>query len=346
MTHNLKSLSTSASSSIVVATSRCTPVDTISYEKNLVEIAVQMCEVLMEIQQLIYFLEITETQSFTKAANKLFVSQPALSKSLHRLEEELDSPLLIRDGKNIVLTEAGELLYQRAKKILSSIDSIPIEISDLQGKGHHSVKIKARALLGILPEIIAEFQCQHPEIHFTLRTGGELTIPETEYDLLIKPAYEDYEKRNSLLLLNELIYLAVPQGSALADSGFFRITDLQNVPLIMPSKNCFFYEIIRSWLEENNVTPMIQADSDDPNAIIDLIRNGCGVSLIPEYSVSSRNISGVQFLLPESGMLSRSVILQWNNFGYMSTDAKIFKRYLTRFFNDIRQENKTLESDE
>ena len=87
--------------------------------------------ILVEISQIRYFLETARTQHITKSANKLHIAQPALSKSIHRLEEELGVPLFMKKGRNIILTDYGRYLQNELTPIINSIDNIPSAIEKM-----------------------------------------------------------------------------------------------------------------------------------------------------------------------------------------------------------------------
>ena len=84
----------------------------------------------MELDQLRYFLRVAQRGSFTKAADELGVSQPALSRSIQKLEEELGQPVIERHPRHVTLTEAGALLQSRAQQIFTILDDTKAEITD------------------------------------------------------------------------------------------------------------------------------------------------------------------------------------------------------------------------
>ncbi|AOY47788.1 LysR family regulatory protein CidR [Vibrio cholerae] len=81
----------------------------------------------MDIRALRYFVELVNQQSFTKASERLFVTQPTISKMIRNLEQELEQPLLHREGRRFWLTEAGEIVYQRAQQILTQMQQLDAE---------------------------------------------------------------------------------------------------------------------------------------------------------------------------------------------------------------------------
>lgn len=92
----------------------------------------------MDIRQLQYFMEVARLQSFTKAAESLYITQPSISKTIRNIEEELGVTLFDRSGKKVVLTDAGRIIYEQAQPIVKSFQSLSSELGDLKNlkKGH------------------------------------------------------------------------------------------------------------------------------------------------------------------------------------------------------------------
>lgn len=101
----------------------------------------------MDIRTLRYFVEVVRQQSFTRAAEKLFVTQPTISKMLKNLEDELNCTLLIRDGRKLLLTDTGRVVFERGQAILGEFSQLESELSDI----NHLHKGVLR--LGIPPKI-------------------------------------------------------------------------------------------------------------------------------------------------------------------------------------------------
>ena len=114
---------------------------------------------IMDIRQLTYFLEVARQQSMTKAAEVLHVSQPALSKMVKGLEEELDMTLIIRSNKSSEVTDAGKIVMDYAKKMIALMNEMTTTLSDMTNLQHGSIQIGIPPIAGSLffPKVIAEF---------------------------------------------------------------------------------------------------------------------------------------------------------------------------------------------
>jgi len=163
-----------------------------------------------------YFVEVAKEKSFTRAAANCYISQPALSKSVRQLEEELNSKLFIRDYANFELTEEGEILFADAIDIIDSFDSIKTRIEMAQGKVGHPIKIALSPLLGnaCFGDIIASFCEQNPGMSIDYYETDKLSL-----------AYPNYIKEIDLSIL------LLPQNEVASLSDFM-IKDLASCHLM------------------------------------------------------------------------------------------------------------------
>ena len=129
----------------------------------------------MEFKQLRSFVSVVRYQSFTKAAEKTFISQPTISTHVRALEEELNAQLFIRNTKNIELTEKGRELYETAKNIISLEDKLIRKWND---EAQSNIHIGASSIPSayILPQILPEFIKRNPNVHFNVTQNGSLMI--------------------------------------------------------------------------------------------------------------------------------------------------------------------------
>lgn len=134
----------------------------------------------MELRVLRYFLMVAKEQSFTKAAAQLHITQPTLSRQLAALEEELKTPLFVRGGHSITLTEQGLLLKRRALEILDLEEKIEEEFKGEKGTvlGNITIGCGEFAAVEILAKMISRYKEQYPFVQITLHTGTADTIME------------------------------------------------------------------------------------------------------------------------------------------------------------------------
>ncbi len=117
----------------------------------------------MDIRTLRYFVEVVRQQSFTRAAEKLFVTQPTISKMLKNLEDELNCTLLIRDGRKLLLTDTGRVVFERGQAILGEFSQLESELSDINHLHKGVLRLGIPPMVGMLmAEPISRFRQRYP----------------------------------------------------------------------------------------------------------------------------------------------------------------------------------------
>src|SRR6266542_2259250 len=120
----------------------------------------------MDVRALRYFVEVVLRGGFTRAGESLHVTQPAISKMVKALEEEVGAPLLVREKRRVTLTEAGQLVFERARGVLDSVRGIEEEVAELASLKRGRVRIGLPPMVGMafFPRVIAEFHREHPGV--------------------------------------------------------------------------------------------------------------------------------------------------------------------------------------
>ncbi|MBD0383014.1 LysR family transcriptional regulator [Paenibacillus sedimenti] len=171
----------------------------------------------MIIDTLTVFAAVCEQRNFSRAAELLHISQPGVSQHIRNLEDELAAKLLHRSPKQVKLTEAGEILYKRAKQILALYDEAKQEINLLQHTVSGSLKIGASFTIGeyMLPRLLAEYANQYPQVDAVVNIGNTLEIVQSvrDNDLdigLVEGQVQDTELHITPFMKDELILIAPP----------------------------------------------------------------------------------------------------------------------------------------
>ena len=174
----------------------------------------------MELTQLEFFVAVVEEGSFSKAAERVFRTQPAISIAVKRLEGEVGAPLLERSQKTPTLTEAGELVYDYAKRILLLRDQARDSVAELRSLARGRVRIGANesTSLYLLPHLILQYRAKHPNVkveiyrHVSERLPREVLDRNVDFALL---AYEpvDSELESFPILRDELVLIMHPEHS-------------------------------------------------------------------------------------------------------------------------------------
>ena len=174
----------------------------------------------MNISQIRYFVTAAQFQNLSKASEALHLSQPALSKSIAKLEEELGTPLFVRQGKRILLNDAGQRFLQGARDILRNMDNTMLDLSEMTMGGGTRISVGLYQPDEKVTGYITEFAAAHPETELDINCfiDSEPELDINKYDMLIFPERMRYEKYRSHFLWAEPYFLAVPAGHHLSNA--------------------------------------------------------------------------------------------------------------------------------
>ena len=171
----------------------------------------------MDIRTLRYFVEVVRQQSFTRAAEKLFVTQPTISKMLKNLEDELNCTLVIRDGRRLRLTDTGRVVFERGQAILGEFHQLESELSDINHLHKGILRLGIPPMVGMLmAEPIGLFRQRYPGVELKIAEFGGLTVQQAvsngELDLAMTALPVDEDSGLSTLpLFNHPLCVLTPK---------------------------------------------------------------------------------------------------------------------------------------
>lgn len=245
----------------------------------------------MDLRTLSYFVTVAEELNITKAAEKLCMSQPPLSSQIKGLEHELNTVLFIRGKRHLQLTESGQLLYRRAKELLSLADKASSEIISMsQGmKGTISIGLVEGSAPNIAAEWIAEFIEKYPQVHFRIMDGnsdeliGKLRSGLISLAVITSPC--DQTLLNSFPVGTEKMTAFMSRENPLAKKGGDTISfsELKGQPLIVPSRRTLI-DMIYKWFREIDAEPRIVCEMDNYLDVAALAGRNVGISIFPKTS--------------------------------------------------------------
>lgn len=239
-----------------------------------------------------YFRAIAHEGNLTKAAQRLNLSQSALSVQLRSLEDSLGQPLFERRGKSLVINESGRIALKYAEAIFSSGE----EMMEVLRSGHHGPQQVLR--VGSVATLSRNFQLGllrpllgRNDVELILRSGNlrdlltQLRVHTLDVVLSNLPVKRDAETPWHSHLLDEqpVSLVGTPTRNA---SRFSFPRDLKNTPLVLPSLDSSIRSAFDLLLEQNNIRPIIAAEVDDMAMLRLLAREGIGLALVPPVVVA------------------------------------------------------------
>lgn len=254
----------------------------------------------MELRQLEYFLAVSKELHFTKAAEKLNISQPSLSQQIRALEHEFGMPLFDRIGKKISLTEAGRILFSHSKKVFHEIEQARTAIQELNGlqQGNLTVGALLTVINYLLPPAILNFNALYPNIELSvlgLRTGEireKLLQNELDIGITFLPV-QDKEIISIPLYQSELT-LVVPTGHELTQHTTVTMEVLQKYPVILLPKNFFLTQLITLHCQNFNFTPKPILEISTMESLIHMVSKGMGITVLPKPYIDFLQSNSIQ----------------------------------------------------
>lgn len=289
----------------------------------------------MDVYQLQYFKTIAESESLTEAAEKLHVSQPSLSRCVHKMEEELGTPLFDRVGRNIVMNGAGEVALRCATAALESMDAISVEVNDYLRDKEQTVNLFAPMPLADDGDALIEFNQKYPEIF--LRVGVGWLTPSLSMeapDLMIFASREKPTGRNELLLYEEVLELAVSENNPLAKKKSVALGSLTDEKFIQPMPGDFT-DIILEMYEEVGLNPHVVIENQSHKQLANFVAHDCGISVVPPVTWYSTRNDHVAFIPFSDVHRSRYVCLKWPENTVLSHATLLLREHLVDYYDRL-----------
>lgn len=257
----------------------------------------------MNLKQLSYFIAVAEELHFGRAADRLDMAQPPLSRQIKQLEEELGAILFNRGRSAITMTQAGQRLLERGKSIMAQLEDTKLEVRRLgQGaEGRLRIGFVGSATFGILPNIIRSFRANYPEVNLSLNpmNNAELhrALVSRELDIVFaRPTLKDPEFLSKHLVEEKLI-LALPDIIDTSGRTIAKLERLMNHNLILyPERPRPSYaDMVLNAVEGAGFKAPMRIWCMDLQTALSLVAVGEGVCIVPE-SVASAPRKGMKFL--------------------------------------------------
>lgn len=284
----------------------------------------------MNFLQLSYFKKVAELEHISQAATELYISQPALSKSIHMLEGEIGYPLFIREGTGIRLNENGRILYRYACQILSGYQDALSEISDYN-HNNHKVVLSMTAGTHFLPEIIMGVKEYYPTIDLAIRQE-EYQTKEQHCDLYLHSSTVPMQGPDTVTLLSEVCLLGVSVDNPLSQETIVTPDMLKYETFLTMPDRLPLYQITHNLCRDSGFTPDTSLQFDNRETIFDMIRANMGISVIPSKTWAPFIRPGKIVLKPLSVSYYRHIVLRWHKEHYLSEDAMEIISYLKDYF--------------
>jgi DNA-binding transcriptional LysR family regulator len=270
----------------------------------------------MELRHLRYFLKVCEERNFSKAAEKLFISQPPLSRQIKELENEIGAQLLERTNKRVDLTDAGVYFEQEARNLMLSLERITLKTRKIAENvsGEFRIGYISSTFGGIISELIQHLSMLYPYVSFKLFELGTarqvLELEQGKLDLgILRAPLQSSMVRTQLWYFDD--YMLVYNKNQVSVASDVDIEQLKAATFVFYNKDLapHYHNSLLQICALYGFTPNVVHESNNINSIIQLVRNGLGVSIVPESVVKNHPYAELGFVKMERNNQFTEVLL-------------------------------------
>ncbi len=280
---------------------------------------------------------IAKTRSMTKAAQKLFISQPALHKALHKVEDELNTTLFYRKGHESLPTDTGLIVLEYANRILNAMDEMNEKIRETQNLKAGSVTIGFPSVVGTLylPQILIRFQEKYPDI--TLKTveagANELCslVENGTLDAAIVVRPVNSQALSEIPLLQDQVVAGVNKGHPWTSRNHITIQDFENVPFNTYEPSFSVHTQLLELFKAHNITPHINFCGGSSEFLCQITTLSDGILVLPRPIIESI-CKDQMALIPFNPSFPWELSLAFRKNSYLSIGAKVLIQHLQEHF--------------
>lgn len=287
----------------------------------------------MDTQALRWFQQVADGATLTEISDLEMVSQPGVSRALHRLEREVGTPLLRRSGRVLRLTAAGAVFKRHVDATMHSLDDGFAAVQQLLDPEHGIVTVAFEATLGtwLVPDLVGSFRHAHPGVEFDLRaTRDEAAVARGDIDLELSTlAAATYDVEVSTLV-SEPLRLIVPAGHRLAQRTSTPLVAAAAEPFIAIRESAALRRACDTLCRAAGVEPQTVLVADDLPTMRGYVAAGLGVAIVPTLWDDTAEPAGgrLRYLALTDDAATRSVVLSWSATRRMLDSAVLFRDHV------------------
>lgn len=284
----------------------------------------------MDLDQMRGFLETAREKSFTKAAAKLFLTQPAVSLQVKALETELGTKLFERRGKQVLLTDAGRLFFERSEEVLDLVSRVEQDIASLGElkTGRLRIGTSDTNCAYVLPPVVKAFREMYPgiELRLTDRMSAEVVRlvfeGSVDFGLATLPVAESRVKADFLFVRDDVVIC--PVGHPLTQLSKVSLAEVVTYPMLMLEQGSTSRALLDRVLQEADLTAQVVMELGSIEVMKRFVEIGLGVALVPEVAVQEEVLAKRIAAVRVVGLPAREVGLVQRHSGHLSRAAEVF----------------------
>lgn len=276
---------------------------------------------MLNLTQVNCFVAVAQELNFSRAAQRLNMTQPPLTRQIQMLEHQIGVTLLSRSTRSVKLTPAGKAFLVEAQQLLDLASQATQKAQRIAcgEQGQVTLSFVASSIYQYLPDFVNQLSSSHPNISVYLREMtshqqlNALRLHQVDLGVVRKMPLPQWLRSD--VLLKESFVLALPASHELASNPSLSLESLQQKPFISYDATSWrpFYEMINALLASNHVQPRTICSVGSTAAILSLVSGEMGLAIVPEHSVNAHFERVVFRQLPQLQTLSNELLLIWDS---------------------------------
>lgn len=280
----------------------------------------------MELLQLKYFLAVAESEHMTNTAKLLHIAQPALTQSIHRLEQELGVSLFERAGRGIRLSPAGAYVRDRVKPAMETLENVARDVQLFQQGEQGVVRVGVHAASGVAIDGIAAYSELNPHVSFEITQDERERHRDVIVTTITPRGSSTVENATEKTPFSERIGIAVPASSSLGETT--SLSDFASERFIALAGSRRFREVCDTFCARRAFTPHIAFESDNPLVVKKMIGLGLGVGFWPDHSWGDLDPKSCRLVHLQEPEFTRDVIVAKTSRCTPDSEAQRFYDFL------------------
>ncbi len=298
----------------------------------------------MDMQHLKYYVAVVESRNFTKAAEKLQVTQPILTRTVKQIEEELHVKLIDRTSKRFFLTDAGELFYKQSKEMIARFSELYRNIDDVKSGNSGNVRVSIPGVLldTYFPQLLMNFHRLYPNITISIveegskLTTGSVLAGESDFGLVMLPV-SHLSHFDVTPLVKDVCQLVVPKDHPFGQYHQIPLKKLRDEPIITFGDTSTLHDQFIGLCEKEGFSPNIVYKSFMPNFIFDMVSLGLCTAVLPT-PIIQRYVTEEYTVVPLEPTVIWDIAVITKKDHYLSFAAKKLLKHIEAHFNSGKKE--------
>ncbi|WP_430118938.1 LysR family transcriptional regulator [Neobacillus rhizosphaerae] len=289
----------------------------------------------MELRQLRLFIEVAKQKSITKAAENMHISQPALSKSIMALEDEMGMTLIIRTNKTSDLTDAGKVVLEYALRMTVLVDEMKTTLVDMTNLSRGQINIGLPPFIGSLffPRVMAKFHHAFPNIELNITEYGGArvvkSVEEGEFELGVAVLPIDEQQFSVYPIVEEEMRLVVYKDHHLSDRNEVELKELRDEEFIFYHEEFALNQIMRNHFIAAGFEPKILFKSSQWDLMTEMVAANLGITILPQSICNRAFNSDLKVIKLQDDIMWRLAVITKKD-RYISNAGRTFIDFILK----------------